>query len=537
VPLDDIARVARDFFALPDLRSQQREAIEASIAGRDVLVVWATGSGKSAVYQVAAALRPGLSVIVSPLIALQEDQLARLEESPDAPTGVAINSAHGVAARRRAWERVRAGEVEYVLLAPEQLAKDEVLDELAALDVSLLVVDEAHCIASWGHDFRPDYLALSAVAERLGRPPVLALTATASTPVREEIVQRLAMRDPLVLVGDIDRPAIALEVRRHAEAADKRAAVLDEVVDLPHPGLVYTATRREAEEYAADLAARGLRTAAYHAGLPAHQRDSVHGRFHVDELDVVVATSAFGMGIDKPNVRFVVHADAPDSIDAYYQELGRAGRDGEAARAVLHYRPEDLSLRRFFATKNPDAGELRALLRALADGPRSRAALADATGLSPRRVTALLTLLADTAAIRMGRKGATLRRGVDPREAAAAALERIEERERIDQSRIEMLRAYAETRRCRRGVLLGYFGQEPDEPCGNCDTCASGAATASDARRAGVFAIDEKVRHAAWGAGTVMAVEDDRVTVFFDAEGYKVLSLELIAEHGLLQPV
>ncbi len=348
--MDDITRVARDHFGLPHLRPDQRRAIDAAIAGDDVLVVWATGSGKSAVYQIAAALRPGLAAVVSPLIALQEDQLARLEAAPDAPTGVAVNSSRGVAAQRRAWERIEAGEVEYVLLAPEQLAKEEVVDRLVAAGVSLLVVDEAHCIAAWGHDFRPDYLLLGEVAERLGRPPVLALTATASTPVREEIVTRLQMRDPVVLTGDVDRPNIALTVRRHPKDADKRAAVLEDVAGLPGPGLLYAATRRGAEDYAEALAERGLRAVPYHAGLPAAEREDVHERFSAGDLDVVVATSAFGMGIDKADVRFVVHADAPDSVDAYYQELGRAGRDGAPAQAILHYRPEDLALRRYFAT-------------------------------------------------------------------------------------------------------------------------------------------------------------------------------------------
>ncbi|MGP3534007.1 RecQ family ATP-dependent DNA helicase [Microbacterium sp. RD1] len=537
---DDIARVARDHFGLPDLRPQQREAIEAAIAGRDVLVVWATGAGKSAVYQIAAALRPGLAAVVSPLIALQEDQLARLEEAPDAPVGVAINSARGARAQREAWDRIDAGEVEYVLLAPEQLVKDDVVDRLAAQGVSLLVVDEAHCIAAWGHDFRPDYLLLGSVADRLGRPPVMALTATASTPVREEIIARLGLRDPLVLVGDVDRANISLEVHRYPEATDKRAAVLDEVASLPRPGLLYAATRRGAEEYADQLAERGLRAVAYHAGLPARERERVHERFLDDQFDVVVATSAFGMGIDKPNVRFVVHADAPDSVDAYYQELGRAGRDGEPAHASLHYRPEDLALRRYFATKHPDAAEMRTLVHALERGVIGRADLAQQTGLSPRRVTALLTLLADVAAVRLTRTGAKLRPRQDAEVAVRAALERVEERERIDRSRIEMLRAYAETRRCRRRVLLGYFGQEPDEPCGNCDTCAGGSAFEDDDAgddRDGRFAVDERVVHPEWGEGTVMAVEDDRLTVFFDSRGYKTLSLQLIAENDLLAPV
>ena len=541
---DEIARVARESFGIEELRPQQLDAIEAAVAGRDVLVVWATGAGKSAVYQVAAALRPGLTAIVSPLIALQEDQLARLADAPDAPLGVALNSTRGVRAKREAWEAIRSGEASYVLLAPEQLAKDDVVAELAEAGVSLLVVDEAHCIAAWGHDFRPDYLQLGEVAERLGRPPVLALTATATSPVRAEIIERLAMDDPTILVGDVDRPNIALAVRRHTDESDKRDAVVEEVSQLPHPGLLYTATRRATEEYAEALADRGLTAVAYHAGLSAKERTRVHEAFLDGEVDVVVATSAFGMGIDKADVRFVVHADIPDSIDAYYQELGRAGRDGEPATATLHYRPEDLSLRRFFAASAPPRGELKRLVGAIAGATRSRAELAAAGGLSSRRVTSLLTVLVDAGAVRLSRAGAALRRGMTVERAVDAALERAEERERIDRSRIEMLRGYAETRRCRRATLLGYFGQDYVEPCDNCDTCAASAAdrevrAGEDAgpRTDAPFAVDEVVRHHEWGEGTVMAVEDDRVTVFFESEGYKVLSVELVAERGLLASV
>ncbi|WP_223878326.1 RecQ family ATP-dependent DNA helicase [Microbacterium radiodurans] len=548
---DEIARVARESFGIEELRPQQLDAIEAAVAGRDVLVVWATGAGKSAVYQVAAALRPGLTAIVSPLIALQEDQLARLVDAPDAPDGVALNSARGVRAQREAWDAIRSGEASYVLLAPEQLAKDDVVAELAAVGVSLLVVDEAHCIAAWGHDFRPDYLLLGDVAERLGRPPVLALTATATSPVRTEIIERLGMDDPTILVGDVDRPNIELNVRRHETESEKRDAVVDEVAGLPHPGLLYTATRRSTEEYAERLSDRGVRAVAYHAGLTAKERTRVHEAFHDGSVDVVVATSAFGMGIDKADVRFVVHADIPDSVDAYYQELGRAGRDGEAATATLHYRPEDLSLRRFFAASAPKRGELKRLVSAISGGTRRRGELAEKADLSSRRVTALLTVLVDAGAVREARAGAALRRGMTIERAVTAALERADERERIDHSRIDMLRAYAETRRCRRATLLGYFGQDYVEPCESCDTCrataadrtaaatdgaeAAGADAATDAEAA-PFAVDETVRHHEWGEGTVMAVEDDRVTVFFESQGYKVLSIELVEERGLLAP-
>lgn len=536
---DDIDRVARESFGIDQLKPAQRDAIEAAVSGRDVLGVLATGYGKSVMYQIAATLREGVTVVVSPLIALQEDQLVGIESAPGAPAAVALNSAGGVRRTREAWRMLRSGRAEFVLLAPEQLAKEEVLTALAALDVSLLVVDEAHCIASWGHDFRPDYLMLGAVAERLGRPPIMALTATASTPVRAEISRRLGMRDPFECIGELDRPEIALSVRRHTDDAAKRAAVEDEVVGLPKPGLVYTATRRDTEQYAQLLQERGLRAAAYHAGMPAKSRAQVHEDLLDDRLDVVVATSAFGMGIDKPNVRFVVHADAPDSVDAYYQEVGRAGRDGEPAQATLHFRPEDLALRKYFAGRKPAGGEIRRMLRALEGGSRKRAHLAEASGLSARRVTALLALLSDTGHVRIGRSGATLL-SHDPAAAVSDALERVEERERIDQSRIEMMRSYAETRRCRRQVLLGYFGDELDEPCGNCDTCAAGVVDDGEELSGETdsgFQVDDRVRHREWGAGTVMSVEDDRMTVFFEAEGYRVLSLELIEEKDLLERV
>ncbi|MEV7620293.1 RecQ family ATP-dependent DNA helicase [Microbacterium sp. NPDC089321] len=532
---DDIDRVARESFGIDRLKGAQRDAIAAAVRGRDVLGVLATGYGKSAIYQIAATLREGVTVVVSPLIALQEDQLVGIENAPDAPAGVALNSAGGVRRTREAWRMLRSGEARFVLLAPEQFAKDDVLEALAELDVTLLVVDEAHCIASWGHDFRPDYLTLGAAADRLGRPPIMALTATASTPVRAEIVRRLGLQDPLECIGDLDRPNISLQVRRHTDDAGKRTAVVDEVVQLARPGLVYAATRRDTESYADLMQERGLRAAAYHAGMAAKRRDGVHEDLLEGRLDVVVATCAFGMGIDKPDVRFVVHADAPESLDAYYQEIGRAGRDGEPAVAVLHFRPEDLALRRFFAGGRPSATELRKVLGALGGGVRRRADVVDASGLSGRRVTSLLALLSDTGHVRIGRQGVRLLTTGDPAAAVSDALERADERERIEQTRIEMMRSYAESRRCRRLTLLHYFGEDLGEPCGNCDLCEEGETSTPDAGPAqGAFGVDDRVRHEEWGPGTVMSVEDDRMTVFFEAEGYRVLSLELIAEKDLV---
>jgi ATP-dependent DNA helicase RecQ len=523
--------------------------MRALVAGGDVLAVMPTGYGKSAIYQVAAlqlhrnSPRRGPAVVVSPLIALQEDQLDGLVETLGGQAAVAINSGHSDAENNDAWEAAENGDAVFVFLAPEQLAKTETVERLAALDIPLLVVDEAHCVSSWGHDFRPDYLRLGEVREHLGSPPVVGLTATASPPVRDEIQQRLRMKDPVVLVHGFDRPNIRLEVVRHHKDKDKRRAVTRQVAELKGPGLLYAATRKDTEAYTAELTASGLRAEAYHAGRKQGERDRVHQQFLDDELDVVVATTAFGMGIDKPNVRFVIHADIPDSLDSYYQEIGRSGRDGQPAAAVLHYRSEDLGLRRFFGTHAPDEESLLAVLQALraAGGPVKQKALAEQTGFSPRRLTGLLNQLQETRAVRTGKRGVRLDAGAKLPAVVERAVEHAEARQRVDRSRIEMMRGYAETDACRRQFLLGYFGEDLPEPCGNCDTCTDGSAYAEDyddaaAAAAGgdPFPLQASVVHKEWGPGLVMRHEEDTITVLFEQEGYKTLSRKALADGTIL---
>ncbi|HEY8588424.1 MAG TPA: RecQ family ATP-dependent DNA helicase [Naasia sp.] len=534
---------AAERFGWTELRPGLLEAVEAVLEGRDVVGVLPTGYGKSSVYKVAGALLPGPTVVVSPLIALQSDQVAGIEDRDSAPGAAAVNSSQSASRNEEAWTRIAEGDAEYLFLSPEQLANEEVLERLRPLEVSLVAVDEAHCVSAWGHDFRPDYLRLGTAIEALGRPRVLALTATGSAPVREEIVDRLGLRDPLVITRGFDRPNIRLEVVRHQEERQKHEAVLEQVRSLPRPGLLYVATRKDAEEYAAELEELGLRAAAYHGGLGAKARRELHEQFRDDAFDVVVATSAFGMGIDKGNIRFVVHAAITESVDSYYQEVGRCGRDGEPAVATLHYRAEDLGLRSFFAAGSPNRGKVAAVIETLrtAKGPLDAKQLAKRLGTKPRRTTEFTNLLVEAGVAREGKRGTRLVARIDPEDAVTRALEAAEQRQRIDESRIAMVRHYAETSSCRRQFLLGYFGEELDEPCGNCDTCSSGAAQeqqeARDESADAPYPVDASVRHREWGDGTVMSVEEDRITVFFDSEGYRVLSLAAIEDNDLLELV
>ena len=538
-PAPLIAETARRVFGWPSLREGQIDAVQAPVSGQDVLAVMPTGYGKSAVYQLAGTLLGGVTVVVSPLIALQDDQVRSLREV-HRRTAVAINSSLSEKETEHAWSTVEAGEQCFVFLSPEQLAKPSVVSRLAARGVTLFTVDEAHCVSSWGHDFRPDYLGLGEVIEQLGHPPVIALTATGSGPVRTDIVERLGLREALVLARGFDRPNIRLEVVRHESDDDKRRAVVRQVMDATGPGLVYVATRADAERYADALQAEGIVVDAYHAGLPDAQREDVHSRFTDGTLDIVVATSAFGMGIDKSDVRFVVHEAVTDSIDSYYQEVGRAGRDGEESLATLHYRSEDLGLRTFFASGVPSKESIARVYAAVKKTPSiSLTDLADALELSPRTCRGLVNLLEEAELLTSTASGLTAVGRRSPSTAARIAVERAEAQHRVEKSRVQMVRGYAETLECRRIFLLGYFGEDLPEPCGNCDTCTSGLAYEEFAREnsndaSAVFVVDSRVTHKKWGIGVVMRVEDDRITVFFDDEGYKVLSVEAVQQNRLL---
>jgi ATP-dependent DNA helicase RecQ len=561
---------ARRVFGWQQLRPAQLAAMKAVMKGRDVLAVMPTGAGKSAVYQVPAVLLGGPVVVVSPLIALQRDQMQSLLGSGALRTA-AINSAQRRSDNETAWARISASSVDVVFLAPEQLAKPDVTDRLAAVRPRLLVVDEAHCVSSWGHDFRPDYLRLRHARERLGNPPVLALTANAAAPVRRDIAERLGMNDPVEIVAGFDRPNIRLEVAAFQDAAAKERFVVERAAVEEKPGILYAGTRKAADNYAEQLSELGLAAASYHAGLSAAERQEAQDRFSSGELDVVVATSAFGMGIDKADVRFVLHASVPGSLDAYYQEIGRAGRDGAPARAILAYRSQDLGLQRFFATGAPDADALRRVaefLRGEGDAVSATRLRAEC-GIGATALSAVLNLLEETGAVRTGRKGSRYVGTDDDVDAVVrSALAVHATHVKLERSRVDMMRGYAEATDCRRRFLLGYFGDAGPVPCGGCDNCtgpvserpggtdrtdkaparqrrwtrtgARAATPAEAVRPAKPDAPDHaylpgvRVSHDQWGEGEVMSEGDGKITILFESVGYRTLSLAVVTDKQLL---
>jgi RecQ family ATP-dependent DNA helicase len=334
---DDRAEALLAQLGFAAFRPGQRQAVEAALAGRDSLIVMPTGGGKSLCYQLPGLASEDLTIVVSPLIALMNDQWRRLTAAGH-PVAM-ITSAMGEEAVRGSLAQVRSGAARIVYCAPERFASTVFLEALARRRVDLLAVDEAHCVSEWGHDFRPDYLRLPQIAERLGRPTLMACTATATKAVAAEIVARFGLRDPLQVRSGFDRPNLSFDVVRLEGTGSKarRMALLEAGLSdaANRPAIVYCGTRKDTDEIAAELRGAGLRALAYHAGMEAGDRTEAQRRFMGDEIDVVVATNAFGMGVDKAGVRSVWHMAIPTSLEAYYQEAGRAGRDGRPAKAVL----------------------------------------------------------------------------------------------------------------------------------------------------------------------------------------------------------
>jgi ATP-dependent DNA helicase RecQ len=522
---DAIRELARTRLGFERLRPGQLRAAAAASSGRDVLAVLPTGGGKSAIYELAGLMRDGPTVVVSPLIALQDDQLAHLRTA--GLSAIVLNSQQSAGARAAALV-ASCDSNTFVFVSPEQLTNAQTQDALRRARPGLFVVDEAHLISQWGHDFRTDYMRLGAQADALEAPVRLALTATAAPPVRQEICRRLGLREPEVVIGNFDRPHIELSVGRVRSVEEKHRELERAASEFAGAGIVYAATHAGAQAAHDTLAAAGHRVTLYHAGLPARRRHEAMTAFLDGSARIVAATVAFGMGIDKPDVRWVLHADPPPSLDAYYQELGRAGRDEEAARARLLFRVEDFGMARHLTSRSIGSSVVARVAEGLATGR-------DVKDLGPRQLTAALVRLVDLGAALWEADGRVRWTGtLTVAEALRASAAETERGDEVERSRLEMMRRYAEHTGCRRSFLLSYFGQSYRGPCGRCD---NDRMRVSRATAIEPFAVGERVINDRWGEGTVQRYDGDQLTVLFDDHGYRDLLLPLVVERRLLRAV
>jgi ATP-dependent DNA helicase RecQ len=468
----------REHFGFRQFRPGQAEAMDSALRGHDTLVVMPTGSGKSFCFQLAAIALDGITVVVSPLISLMKDQVDHLLDN--GIWAVGMNSTLTPPERIAAEKDIASGRALIVYTTPERLADPRFRELLRARKVELFVVDEAHCVSQWGHDFRPDYLALREAIDDVGSPPVMALTATATPDVIEDILAQLRMPDAEVVHTGFYRANLELNVVPARGDGEKRALLLDQLQQTNGTGIIYSATIKAVEELTEFLKSEGLEVDGYHGRLSARRRARAQDRFMADEFKALVATNAFGLGIDKPDIRFVLHYHLPGTTEAFYQEFGRAGRDGRRASSALLYDPEDRKLLRFFQAKTyPDGDDLNnahhtlKLLHHRPEPPTLPEILA-ISPLSAARMKVCLSLFTARGIVRYETGGRYRLLCPDmTRDELARAGQSYRDRQDRDLRKHQEMVEYAEARGCRWQRLLGYFGDEglPNERCGHCDHC------------------------------------------------------------------
>ena len=534
-----LQRALRQTFGIRQLREGQEAVIRNVLEGRPTLAIMPTGAGKSLCYQLPATLLPGITLVVSPLIALMKDQCDKLAELGVA--AVQLNSAIGAAELEAAESALAAGSAKIVFTTPERLADGDFLHAVAAHPVSLLVIDEAHCISQWGHDFRPAFLEIGAAVGPLGKPTILALTATATEAVIDDIAQQLGVKRFFVVNTGMYRPNLRYRVEQVTREDAKLARALDLVRAADGPGLVYAATVKAVEEVHAALATAGESVSRYHGRLNPTERRANQDAFMRGEVRVMVATNAFGLGIDKPDIRFVLHYQMPAGLDAYYQESGRGGRDGDTAQCTLLYLHSDKAVQQFFlAGRYPAQDDVAEVYKALRREPPgqphwSLELLHESLDRPKSKVQVALRLLRHQRVVKQGRDGRlTLHNAALEDSTLESLATAYREKRESDRALLEQMVFYGQTGYCRWKVLLAHFGEDEDfERCAYCDNCARLAAADAE-REANPEPVDDPLHHPQpeplrlaplesgsrvrvprYGEGVVAAADSQTVTVTF----------------------
>jgi ATP-dependent DNA helicase RecQ len=468
----------RGTFGLDRFRPGQEQVIRSIVDGHDTVAIMPTGAGKSLCYQLPALHLPGTTIVVSPLISLMKDQTDKLNELD--VTARQLNSTIPEKEVAVIYEGIRTGDVEVVFTTPERLEDKEFVGILRQATIDFFVVDEAHCVSEWGHDFRPAFLSLGATIDALGHPPVLALTATATARVLEDVVKQLGMRGPVTVNLGVYRENLQYLVHHTVNDTAKQRRLVQLLHDTPGTGIVYVATVKHCQEVARVLEAEGFTAPMYHGRMAAGTRRETQDRFMAGDVKAIVATNAFGMGIDKPDIRFVAHYDMPGSIEAYYQESGRAGRDGEPAGCVLLYRLEDRRTHQFFmGGKYPGADAILAVRDALqaldaAGSPVTLAQVQDhAITVARTKVRSVLAMMKELGLVRELRAS---RFRLQQQDVPAGRIEEIARqyagKQDADREKLERMAQYAQSAQCRWKLLLEYFDEAGDlDRCGVCDNC------------------------------------------------------------------